>query len=354
MKNIKVGLIGYGMGGRVFHAPLIDHVQGLGLVKIRETREENIKIAKSRYPQAKIVSNTLDIINDPEIDLVVLAVPNSAHYSLAHASLLAGKHVVVEKPFTVTSAEADELIKLGEEKQKVLSVYQNRRWDSDFLTVKKVLESGKLGRLVEFESHFDRFRNFIKPDTWKEEGSLGTGLLYDLGSHLIDQAQVLFGLPDAITCFMNIQRDNSYIIDNFELILHYASIKVTIKSGMLVKEPLPKYILLGTKGSFVKYGLDVQEATLDEAKKSLADQDWGKESESQWGTINYQDEQGDYREVVESENGNYATYYENIYQAIAGKSELQVTPQQARNTIRIIELAMQSNEERRTIHYQPR
>ncbi|UII34605.1 oxidoreductase [Fulvivirga ulvae] len=352
MQNIKVGLIGYGMGGRVFHAPLIDHVTGLELVSIRETREENIKIAKSRYPQAEIVSDASLIINAPEIDLVVLAVPNSAHYSLAHAALSADKHVVVEKPFTVTSAEADELIKLANESQKVLSVYQNRRWDSDFLTVKKVLDSGKLGRLVEFESHFDRFRNFIKPGTWKEEGSLGTGLLYDLGSHLIDQAQVLFGLPEAVTCFMNVQRDNSHIIDNFELILHYSGIKVTIKSGMLVKEPLPKYILLGTQGSFVKYGLDVQEATLNEAEKSLEDQDWGQEPESQWGTINYQDEQGDHRETAESVNGNYPAYYENIFEAITGRSELQVTPQQGRNTIRIIELAMKSHEEQRTITYQ--
>ncbi|MTI28816.1 oxidoreductase [Fulvivirga kasyanovii] len=351
MENIKVGLIGYGMGGRVFHAPLIDHVKGLELVRIRETREENINIAKNRYPQAEIVSDALSIINDPEIDLVVLAVPNSAHYSLAHASLLAGKHVVVEKPFTVTSAEADDLIKLANEKQKVLSVYQNRRWDSDFLTVQKVMESGKLGRLVEFESHFDRFRNFIKPDTWKEEGSLGTGLLYDLGSHLIDQAQVLFGLPEAVTCFMNIQRDNSHIVDNFELILHYPNLKVTIKSGMLVKEPLPKYILLGTHGSFVKYGLDIQEATLNEAKKSLTDQDWGREPDNQWGTINYMDEHGDHRETVKSINGNYPAYYENIYEAITGKSELQVTPEQGRNTIRIIELAMKSNKERRTIIY---
>lgn len=352
MQKIKVGLIGYGMGGRVFHAPLIDYVTGLELVMIRETREENIKIAKSRYPQAEIVSDASLIINDPEIGLVVLAVPNSTHYSLAHAALSADKHVVVEKPFTVTSAEADELIKLANEKQKVLSVYQNRRWDSDFLTVKKVLDSGKLGRLVEFESHFDRFRNFIKPGTWKEEGSLGTGLLYDLGSHLIDQAQVLFGLPKAVTCFMNVQRDNSHIVDNFELILHYPGIKVTIKSGMLVKEPLPKYILLGTQGSFVKYGLDVQEAALNEAEKSLEDQDWGQEPESQWGTINYQDAQGDHRETVESVNGNYPAYYENIYEAITGKSELQVTPQQGRNTIRIIELAMKSHEEQRTITYQ--
>ncbi|UII23419.1 oxidoreductase [Fulvivirga ligni] len=352
MKNIKVGLIGYGMGGRVFHAPLIHYVEGLELVKIRETRAENISIANERYPNAKIVSDAQEIIQDSAIDLVVVAVPNKAHYSLAKEALLAGKHVVVEKPFTVTSKEADELIALAKEKQKVLSVYHNRRWDSDFITVQKVLKDDKLGRLVEFESHYDRFRNTIRPNTWKEEGSLGTGLLYDLGSHLIDQVQVLFGLPHSLTAFISTQRDNGNIADNFELLLHYDQLKVTIKSGMLVKEPLPKYIMLGTNGAFVKYGLDVQEAALNEHTKSLDDEDWGKEPENKWGVIHYEEDGEDFRYPVKSEPGNYPAFYQNVYQAIVGEGELIVTPEQARNTIRIIELAMQSHEEKRTVKFE--
>lgn len=254
MKTLQVGLIGYGMAGRIFHAPLIAAVKGLKLRMIRETREENIMIATKRYPDAEIVADAESIFTNKEIDLVVVAAPNKAHHSLVKEALLADKHVVVEKPFTVSTAEADELIKLAEEKNKILTVYHNRRWDSDFQTVKKVIESGKLGRIVELESHYDRFRNTLRPNTWKEEGSKGTGLLYDLGSHLIDQAQVLFGLPEAITAHLAIQRDNSRVIDNLEVILHYPKVKVTIKSGILVKEPLPKYIILGTHGSFVKYG----------------------------------------------------------------------------------------------------
>lgn len=351
MATIKVGLIGFGMGGRIFHAPLIHYVEALELVKIRETREENIKIANEKYPQAQIVSDSKDIINDHAIDLVVIAVPNHAHHSLAKEALLADKHVVVEKPFTVTTEEADELMELSQEKKKVLSVYHNRRWDSDFLTLRQVIQDGNLGRIVEFESHFDRFRNYVRPDTWKEEGSPGTGLLYDLGSHLIDQAQVLFGLPQRVTAFMNKQRDSGSIIDNFELLLHYNDLKVTIKSGMLVKEPLPKYILLGTQGSFVKYGLDVQEAALDEGQQSLDDRNWGAEPESMWGIIHYEEGDDDLRYPVKSERGNYVAYYQNIYQSIIGEATLKVTPTQARNTIRIIELATKSNEEKRTINY---
>ena len=349
MRKINTGLIGFGMAGRVFHAPLIAAVEGMKLHSIRETREENIKIANSRYPDAKIVKNTEDILKDPLVDLVVVATPNKHHFSLASAALNAGKHVVVEKPFTVTSKEADELIHLAEKNQKILSVYQNRRWDADFLTVKKVLQEGKLGRLVEFESHFDRFRNSIRPDTWKDEGDLGTGLLYDLGSHLIDQAQVLFGLPNAVTAFIYTQRDNGAIPDNFELIMHYPKLKITIKGGMLVKEPLPKYILLGTEGSFIKYGLDVQEADLNEHIKKLSDPEWGAEPEQQWGILNTGIGGTESRGKVPSEKGKYLAFYENIYSAIADGKPLEVTPQQARSTIRIIELAMKSNEERRTV-----
>lgn len=352
MQQINVGLIGFGMAGRIFHAPLIDYVEGLNLQVIRETKSENIKIISERYPDVKITNESWQVINDPAIDLIVIAVPNKHHFSIAKEALEAGKHVVVDKPFTVTSEEAEELIDLTEKNKKIISVYQNRRWDSDFLTVQKVLKSGKLGRLVEFESHYDRFRNTIRPNTWKEEGTPGTGLLYDLGSHLIDQVQVLFGLPTAITADIRTQRDNTLIPDNFELILHYPELKVTIKSGMLVKEPLPKYILLGTEGAFVKYGLDDQEADLNEAVKSLSDEDWGKEPEELWGTLNTIYNGEEYRGKVESEKGNYPAFYENIYNAIINDQELMVKPQQARNTIRIIELAMKSNDERRTVYFE--
>ncbi|PTB97307.1 oxidoreductase [Marivirga lumbricoides] len=348
MSNIKVGLIGFGMAGRVFHAPLIDHVDGLELSIIRETKQDNIDIIKERYPLAKIVDSSEAILNDSEIDLVVIAVPNKFHYEIAKQTLLAGKHVVVDKPVTVTSEEAQELINIAKDKNKVLSVYQNRRWDSDFLTVQKVIDSGKLGRIVEYEAHFDRFRNDIRPNSWKEEGSLGTGLLYDLGSHLIDQSLVLFGHPESITADIRVQRDNSEIPDYFSMMLEYGKFKVTLKSGMLVKEPLPKYIVSGTEGAFVKYGMDVQEAALNEAKMPLSDPNWGEEPEEIWGVLNTVKEG---RRTIESEKGHYTSFYKNVEAAINGREELAVRAEHSRDGIKVIEFAMQSAKEKRTIPF---
>lgn len=349
-KKINAGLLGFGMAGRIFHAPTISCVDGLQLLKIRETKALNIAIIKERYPQAQIVSDTKDILNDPEIDLVVLATPNLTHYSLAKEALASGKHVLVDKPFTVTSAEADELIQLAKEKGKLLTVYHNRRWDSDFNTVKKIIESGLLGNLVEYETHFDRFRNSLRPDTWKEDGVLGTGVLYDLGSHLIDGSLVLFGLPKSITADLRCQRRDTRIIDKFEVVLDYEHLKVTLRAGMLVKEPSPRYILYGNNGAFIKYGLDVQEETLNQGGNPKTSPNWGEEPESIWGTINTEFNGVEIRGKVKSEKGNYVGLYENVYKAIVGEEELIVKPEQARNVIRVIELAMQSNSEKRTIH----
>ena len=198
-EKINVGLLGFGMAGRIFHASTISCVKGLHLSKIRETKEANRLIIKQRYPGAVVVNTTEEILEDENIDLVVIATPNLTHFNLTKQALLAGKHVVVDKPFTVTSQEAEELIHLANAQNKLLSVYHNRRWDSDFQTVQKVIQSALLGKLAECEIHYDRFRNSLRPDTWKEDGVLGTGVLYDLGSHLIDQAQVLFGLPLMVT-----------------------------------------------------------------------------------------------------------------------------------------------------------
>lgn len=351
MKQVNVGLIGFGMAGRIFHGPTINCVEGLRLGKIRETKAPNIALIKERYPDTTIVSDTKEILNDPSIDLVIVATPNVTHYKVAKEVLAAGKHVVIDKPITVTSAEADELIELANKAGKLLTAYQNRRWDSDFLTVQKVLESGLLGRLVEFESHYDRFRNTLRPDTWKEDGVLGTGLVYDLGSHLIDQAQVLFGLPKTVTGDLRTLRNETRIIDNFEIVLDYQPLKVTLKGSLLVKEPLPRFILLGNNGAFIKFGLDVQEETLNagQSPKHLAN--WGEEPENIWGTINTEFNGVELRGKVKSEKGNYVSFYDNVHKAIIGEQDLVVKPGQVRNTIRIIELAMKSSEEKRTITY---
>jgi len=351
MKQINVGLIGFGMAGRIFHAPTITSVEGLHLSKIRETKAPNIVIIKERYPNTTVVNDTKEILNDPAIDLVIVATPNVTHYEVAKQVLNAGKHVVIDKPITVTSAETDDLIALAKSKGKLLTTYQNRRWDSDFKTVKKIINSGLLGRLAEYESHYDRFRNTLRPDTWKEDGVPGTGMVYDLGSHLIDQAMVLFGIPKTITAFLHKQREHTRIVDNFEIILQYENLKATLKGGLLVKEPLPRFILLGNNGSFIKYGLDVQEETLNAGIFPGTAVNWGEEPENIWGTINTECNGVEFRGKVRSEKGDYVAFYQNVYKALIGEEELIVKPEQARDMIRVIELAMQSNEEKRTIEF---
>jgi predicted dehydrogenase len=350
-KKINVGLIGFGMAGRVFHAPFITNVPGLHLSKIRETRPANIAVIKSKYPEAEIVSDSKAIFEDADIKLVVIATPNASHVPLATEALQAGKHVVVEKPFTVTSEEADALIALAQSTGRLLTIFQNRRWDSDFKTVRKIIEGGMLGNVVEYEAHFDRFRNYLKPDTWKEEEAPGSGLLYDLGSHLIDQALCLFGLPAEVSADLRTQRQNSRITDSFHLMLHYPHLRVILRAGMLVREPGPRYKVYGNKGSFLKYGLDVQEEALKADFSPKDTENWGVEPEEIWGKLNTELNGLHIVGKVESKAGDYTAFYSNVYKALLGEEELQVKPEQARNTIRIIELAMQSHAEKRSVNF---
>ncbi|MCC9165528.1 Gfo/Idh/MocA family oxidoreductase [Pontibacter harenae] len=350
-KTIKVGLVGYGMAGRVFHAPFITNVEGFQLKKIRETREENISVATSLYPDTEIVNDTQAILSDENIDFVVLATPNSTHYSLVKEVLQAGKHVLVDKPFTATTAEADELIALAKKQNKLLTVFQNRRWDSDFKTVKKVVESQLLGNLVEYEAHFDRFRNFIKPDTWKEENHAASGIVYDLCSHLIDQALYLFGLPQEVYGDLRVQRQGSHVTDNAEIVLYYDQLKVILKAGMLVKEAGPHFRLLGDQGSFTKYGMDVQEEILKTNQLPKHTPNWGAEPEELWGNISTNINGVEVRGKVESEIGDYTGLYQNVYKALVGEEELVVKPEQARDVVRIIELTTLSSQEKRRIAF---
>jgi predicted dehydrogenase len=350
-KVIRVGLIGFGVGGQIFHAPILTTVNGLELVKIRATKPEQVAVVKAKYPGAAVVTTSEEIFDDANIDLVVITTPNTSHHSLAMQALQAGKHVVVDKPFTINTKEADELIALAASKNLVLSVYHSRRFDSDFHTLQKIINNKFLGNIVELESRYDRFRNYLKPNAWREEDAPGTGILYDLGSHLIDQIQVLFGLPEAITADLRMQRKGGKAVDNFEVILHYPGIKASIKGGMLVREPLPRFILLGNEGSFVKYGLDVQEEALKAGFNSLTKANWGIEPPELWGTLNTDIDGQHFVGKIESEKGDYAAYYRNVYHTILGKEDLIVTPLQARNTVRIIELAMQSQQEKRTVDF---
>jgi scyllo-inositol 2-dehydrogenase (NADP+) len=244
-KVLKTAIIGFGMAGRVFHSPIISSLDSFNLAKIYTTNIDSINYIEKLYPNTMTVTDIKEILSDESIDLIIIAAPNTQHFSLAKQAILAGKHVVIDKPFTVTSSESDELIHLAQEQEKVMSIFQNRRWDSDFRTLKKVIESGLLGNLVECEIHMDRFRNTIKDRAWREDDIPGSGVLFDLGSHLIDQALTLFGTPNAITADLRMQRQIAKTTDNFELILHYNKLKVTLKSGMLVRASLPHFILFG-------------------------------------------------------------------------------------------------------------
>ncbi|HCK82788.1 MAG TPA: oxidoreductase [Candidatus Competibacter sp.] len=348
MGAIGVGLIGYGMAGRVFHAPFITALPYLRLTKVVERRGET---ARERYPWVEIVKDAGTLLADDRIELVVIATPSASHFELAQQVLRAGKHVVVDKPFTVTSDQAQRLIDLAKQQNRIVSAFQNRRWDGDFQTVSQIVRQGLLGRLVEYESHFDRFRNYFSAErAWREQAGPGGGILFDLGAHLIDQALVLFGLPQRLTADIRSQRAADAADDQFELILHYDHLKVTLKSGLLVREPGPRFALHGTEGSFVKYGVDPQE---DALKRGLAPQgaDWGAEPEKYWGRLNTQIGGLHFQGKIETLNGDYRLYYENIYRAITGQAELTVKPEQAQNTIRIIELARQSHEEQRTVAF---
>jgi predicted dehydrogenase len=327
---------------------MVDCLEEFNLKSIYTKDSVRSAAAKARYPHTSVVADVEEIFRDDNIELVIVASLNAYHYELAEKAILAGKNVIVDKPVTIRSKEADQLIRLAEEKKVMLSVYQNRRWDGDYLTLKKVKESGMLGRIVEFESHFDKFRNANKGN-WREEDAPGSGQLYDLGPHLIDQTLDLFGLPSAVTADIRTQRECAKTVDNFELILHYDELKVTLKVGMLVKIPAPRFVLMGENGSFVKYGLDVQEDDLASGFTPLNMTNWGQESEDQYGRISAIVGGVDFDGTVVSEPGDYRQYYKNIHEVLTGGGELIVKPQQSANNIRIIEQAIKSSRERRTV-----
>lgn len=341
---LQVGLVGYGLAGRVFHAPLIHANPNLRLTRIvQRTGNE----AAARYPQAKIVHDVQALLADRDVELVVVATPNTSHFDIASRAMQAGKHVLVDKPFTITTRDADELIAIAEKTKRVLSVFQNRRWDGDFLTVQKILRERGIGELAEFESRFDRFRPAPKPGAWREKAEPGAGVFYDLGPHLIDQALMLFGTPQGVYAEIRRQRAGAQVDDSFQVHLQYSKVKVSLKAGALVCEPSPRFVLYGTEGSYLKYGLDPQEEALKQGG-SPAQPNWGAEPESAWGTLS-KCEGEIQRKKYPTLAGCYQNYYENVYRTIRGTDELAVTAGQGRDVIRMIELAQQSAREKRVV-----
>lgn len=322
---LKVALIGRGLGGSVFHAPLIRALPELELAIV----------AGAADADAAAVADGVDV--------VVISSPNRTHFPLAEAALEAGKHVVIDKPFTVSVEEADALIALAKARGRMLTVFHNRRWDGDFLTVKKVLP--RLGEMFLFEAHWDRFRRELRPG-WKDAADGGAGTLNDLGPHLIDQALLLFGTPEALSADVLAQREGAAVDDYFALTLYYSRRRVVLGASTLVIDPRPRFALHGTEGSFVKYGLDPQEPAL---KEGADPRSVGEDIPANYGTLTT--DAG--AERVPTEKGRYLGFYEAVLAAIRDGAPPPVHPTDARDGLRIIELARRSSDEGRVVLCSP-
>jgi scyllo-inositol 2-dehydrogenase (NADP+) len=281
-----------------------------------------------------------DLLARP-VDLVVIATPNTTHHPIAKHCLLAGRHVVIDKPFTTTVAEADELVQLGKAKERVLSAYQNRRYVGDFVTLRQLLSEGVLGRVTIFESHFDRFRPELRPGAWREQPQPGSGVWFDLGAHLLDQALVLFGTPHAIAADIRIEREGAAADDAFDVTLHYPHMRALLRASMLAASPGPTFAVHGTNGSFVKYGLDPQEAAL-KSGHTPDEPTWDTEPSEMYGKLTTP---GGAR-TIPTTRSSFTHYYENVRDAILGKAQLAVAPEQTRNVMYGLELAVASSRKR--------
>lgn len=333
---LNVGLVGFGFAGRVFHAPVIRAVAGLRLTTI----VQRSGAPDPRYADVEFVRSIDELLTRP-IDLVVIATPNASHHPIATQCLLAGRHVVIDKPFTTTVAEAEDLIRLRPDKRRILSCYQNRRYVGDFVTLQKLLAEGVLGRVAIFESHFDRFRPALKPGAWRERPEPGSGLWFDLGAHLLDQALMLLGIPQAISADIRIERDGAVVDDAFDITLHYPHMRALLRASMLASSPGPTFAVHGTKGSFIKYGLDPQEEAL-KAGRTPEQSNWDVEPSEMHGTLTTP--QGTV--TISTIPSSFRLFYENIRDAMLGKADLAVTPEQALNVMRGLELAVVSSQQR--------
>lgn len=345
MKPINAALCSFGMSGWVFHAPFLKVNPGFNLYAVWE-RSKNL--AEEKYPGIKTFRSLEAMLADDAVEMVVVNTPNYTHFGYTKKALEAGKHVIVEKPFTITVEEGSELIALAKKQNKKLSVYQNRRYDSDYKTIRKVLSQNLLGDLIEVEMHFDRFKEELSPKLHKETPGAGSGSLYDLGSHLIDQALQLFGMPQMIFADIKAMRPISKVDDYFEILFYYDTMRVRVKSSYVVREALPGYVFHGLKGSFIKPKTDVQEDMLQAGHKP-GGANWGTEPESQKGLLHTEKDGKIIKEYITSEQGNYNEYYDGIYGAIRENRPLPVTPEEALNVIKIIEAAYKSNEIRKAV-----
>jgi len=345
---IQVGLVGFGLAGRAFHAPVISGVKGLHLAAIVQRAGDQ---AVQAYPHARILRTFDELLTIPEIRLIVIASPNHTHYEFARRALEAGRDVLVDKPFTPTLPEAVELVQLAMDRKRVVTVYQNRRYDGDFAAIRKIAAAGTLGRIVAFETHYDRYRPNLKQGVWREQVGPGNGLWFDIGPHLVDHALTLFGEPEAVTADIRIVRDQAVTDDTFDVTLHYSSgVRATLSSAILAAATRPRFMLHGTQGAFVKQSFDPQELTL-RAGKIPARGAWGREPKKNWGVLTTPDGDGFKRQSIPGEPCDYRDFYRNLRDTLRGRAELVISPQCAINVMQILELARESSARRTTIPY---
>lgn len=345
MKPIQVGLVGFGFSGSTFHTPIIQTIKELHIRTVVSSKPDKVH---QHLPGVNVVETVEEVLEDPHIDLVIITTPNETHEPYVKAALLAKKHVVVEKPFVIRTEEADQLIRLSQQQQRLLSVYHNRRWDNDFLTVKKCIQSGILGEVHTYKAHFDRYRPEVR-NRWREQDLPGSGILYDLGSHLIDQALHLFGMPSNIFADLQAQRPGAKTTDYFHLILGYENgLRVLLHGGCMVKNAGPRFEIHGTRGSLIKYGMDSQEEALKQGSKP-GDPGWGKDQPENYAVITTDFEGLELSGTIETETGSYEAYYQGIASSILSGTPLPVTAGEARNTIYLIEMAQQSHNQKQMI-----
>lgn len=343
---INVGLVGFGFAGKVFHAPVIRAVDGMRLSAI--VQRHGGGAPDPLYKGVEFVRSVDELLKRP-LDVVVVATPNTSHHPIAKQCLLAGRHVVVDKPFTTTMAEAQDLVETAARQQRIVTVYQDRRYTGDFATVQKVISDGAVGRVVSYESHFDRFRPERKPNAWREAELPGSGVWFDIGPHLFDQALLLFGPPDTISADIRIEREVAEVDDAFDVTLHYANIRAILRASMLAQPVGPTWIVHGTRGTFMKYGMDPQEAALKEGR-TPKEPNWDAEAAELFGKLITPEG----TRVVPTLRSSFAEYYENIRDVLLGKAKLAVTPEWSLDVMRGLLLALESSRQKRVVEWPPR
>ncbi len=338
MKPFGSALLSYGLSGKVFHAPFLEAHPGYRLLGAWERSKSLIK---ADYPDVRSYRSIDEILDDPAVDLVIVNTPTYTHFDYASRALSAGKHIVVEKAFTTTVEEALQLEALANRVGKLLAVYQNRRCDGDFLAVKNVVRSGDLGEIVEAQLSFERYNLVLSPKAHREEPGPGAGNLMDLGPHLIDEALVLFGIPDAVSAVLDAKRPGSKVDDYFELILHYQSSSVKLLSSYVAVKPGPAFIIHGTKGSLEMPRLDIQETQLRQGISPI-DPDYGKVPSTAAGTLTRHGKNGAEVSPLVPASGNYMQFFNGMFAALNGRGPVPVTGAEGTDVMRVLAAAQKS------------